>query len=62
VPFLPSALVLTAIHVSLAVAWHVTWAAAGGSLSATLSRTRPRRVLEAISGMALLALALKLAI
>lgn len=62
VPFLTSALVLTAIHVSLAMTWHVTWAAAGGTLSATLSRTRPRRVLEAISGMALLALALKLAI
>jgi threonine/homoserine/homoserine lactone efflux protein len=60
-PFARSALTLTAIHVSLAIAWHLTWAAAGGSLSATLARTRPRRVLEAISGLALLALALKLA-
>ena len=62
VPFAASAMTLTAIHVALALSWHSTWAAAGGTLSATLSRTRPRRTLEAISGMALLALALKLAI
>ena len=37
--------------------WHLTWAAAGGTLSETLGRTRPRRVLEGISGVALLALA-----
>jgi threonine/homoserine/homoserine lactone efflux protein len=60
-PFATSALILTAIHVSLAITWHLTWATAGGTLSATLSRTRPRRVLEAITGVALLALALKLA-
>jgi threonine/homoserine/homoserine lactone efflux protein len=46
----------------MALSWHLTWAAAGGSLSAMLSRTKPRRVLEAISGIALLALALKVAI
>jgi threonine/homoserine/homoserine lactone efflux protein len=61
-PFAASALTLTAIHVGLAVAWHCTWAAAGGTLSATLGRTRPRRILEAITGTALLALALKLAL
>lgn len=61
-PFAASAMTLTAIHVSLAMTWHMTWAAAGGTLADTLSRTRPRRVLEAISGIALLALALKLAI
>lgn len=55
-----SALTLTAVHVSLALTWHLTWAAAGGTLSATLSRTKPRRILEAISGMALVGLALKL--
>ncbi|MEO6236878.1 MAG: LysE family translocator [Vicinamibacterales bacterium] len=60
-PFAASAMTLTAIHVSLAITWHLAWAAAGGGLSATLGRTRPRRVLEAISGIALLALALKLA-
>jgi threonine/homoserine/homoserine lactone efflux protein len=61
-PFATSALILTAIHVSLAITWHLTWATAGGTMSATLSRTGPRRVLEGITGVALLALALKLAI
>jgi threonine/homoserine/homoserine lactone efflux protein len=61
-PFAESALMLTAIHVALAVTWHLTWAAAGGTLAETLARTRPRRILEAFSGVALLALALKLAL
>jgi len=61
-PFARSALLLSAIHVSLAVTWHLTWAAAGGTLSAALSRTRPRRVLEFVSGIALLGLAAKLAL
>src|SRR4029078_9879464 len=58
-PFASSALLLTAIHVSLAITWPLSWAAAGGTLSETLARTRPRRILEAISGVALLALARK---
>ena len=61
-PPVASALTLTAFHVSLALTWHLTWAAAGGTLSATLSRTRPRRILEGISGVALVGLALKLAL
>lgn len=61
-PFTASALTLTAIHVGLAVTWHMVWAAAGGALAHTLGRTTPRRVLEAISGVALLALALTLAL
>lgn len=61
-PPVASALTLTAFHVSLALTWHLTWAAAGRPLSATLSRTRPRRILEGISGAALLSLALELAI
>ena len=61
-PFAKSALVLMAIHVSMAATWHLTWAVAGGTLAATLARTGPRRALEAISGTALLALALKVAI
>jgi threonine/homoserine/homoserine lactone efflux protein len=61
-PYAQSALLLTAIHVGLAITWHLSWAAAGGKLSETLARTRPRRIMEAISGAALLALALKLAL
>ncbi len=60
-PVIRSALLLTAIHVTLAATWHVTWAAAGGTLSRALSAPRPRRVLEAITGIALLGLALKIA-
>jgi threonine/homoserine/homoserine lactone efflux protein len=61
-PPVASALTLTAFHVSLALTWHLTWATAGGTLSDTLSRTRPRRILEAVSGVALAGLALKLAL
>jgi threonine/homoserine/homoserine lactone efflux protein len=61
-PPVASALTLTAFHVSIALTWHLTWAAAGGTLSATLNRPTPRRILEGISGVALLGLALKLAL
>jgi len=56
-----SALVLTAIHIAMAASWHVTWAVAGGTLSRSLAGGRPRQALEAISGVALLALAVKIA-
>jgi threonine/homoserine/homoserine lactone efflux protein len=59
-PFARSALTLTAIHVGLAISWHLTWAAAGGTLAQTLGRTHPRRALEAITGLALVALAVKI--
>ncbi len=59
-PFAESALLLTGVHVTLAVTWHLTWAAAGGSLAAVLNRARPRRILEGAAGAALLALAVKL--
>ena len=39
-PFAESALLLTGVHVTLAVTWHLTWAAAGGSLAAVLGRAR----------------------
>jgi threonine/homoserine/homoserine lactone efflux protein len=55
-------LMLTAMHVTLALTWHCSWAAAGGTLSATLSRGGPRRVIEALMGVALLAIALKIAL
>lgn len=59
-PFVASALLLTAVHVTLALSWHLTWAAAGGSLASALGRTRPRRVLEGATGVALLTLAIRL--
>jgi len=55
-----AALLLTAIHVSLALTWHAVWAAAGGTLAQTLGSGRPRRILDLATGIALLALAAKL--
>jgi threonine/homoserine/homoserine lactone efflux protein len=60
-PVAGSVLTLTAFHVALALTWHCSWAAAGGTLSATLSRSGPRRTLEAVIGIALLAIAAKIA-
>ena len=61
-PIIASALLLTAIHVALAATWHVTWAAAGGTLSRTLAGPRSRQILEAITGIALLGLTVKMAL
>lgn len=59
-PIVRSALILTAVHITLAASWHVAWAAAGGTLARTLAGGRPRQALEAISGIALIALAVKI--
>jgi threonine/homoserine/homoserine lactone efflux protein len=61
-PVVRSVLFLTAIHITLAASWHIAWAAAGGRLAATLVSGRPRRILDASAGVALLTLALKLAV
>lgn len=61
-PFVRSALTLTAVHVSLAVSWHSTWAVAGSTMARVLSSGRPRRLLDGITGIALLGLALKIAL
>jgi threonine/homoserine/homoserine lactone efflux protein len=61
-PIARSALILTVIHVALAATWHVAWASAGGILVRTLAGGRPRQALEAISGAALIALAIKIAL
>ena len=61
-PVRASVLMLTAMHVSLALTWHCSWAAAGGTLSSTLSRRGPRRAIEALMGTALLAIAAKVAL
>lgn len=61
-PVVRSALVLTAVHISLAASWHVSWAAAGGTLAHALAGGRPRQMLEGLSGAALLGLAIKIAV
>ena len=60
-PVVRGVLLLTAVHVALAATWHLVWASAGGTLAQTLGASRPRRILEALTGVALLALALTLA-
>ena len=60
-PFARSALTLTAIHVSMAMSWHSSWAFAGASLARVLSSGAPRRALDTVTGVALLALAIKIA-
>ena len=61
-PAAPSVLILTAIHVALAISWHLAWAAAGGTLSRTLAQGRARRFLDAAAGVALLWLAVVMTI
>ena len=60
-PFARSALTLTAIHVAMAASWHSAWAVAGSTLARVLSSGRARRALDAVTGFALLALAVKVA-
>ena len=59
-PFARGAMTLTAVHVSMAFAWHSTWAVGGAALARTLSSGWPRRTLDLIAGIALLALAASL--
>jgi threonine/homoserine/homoserine lactone efflux protein len=59
---LAGVLTLTAFHVAVALSSHVAWATAGGKLAAALERRGPRRALEAVTGVALLAFAIKLAL
>ena len=61
-PIAASVLELTAIHIGLALSWHAVWAAASGTLANTLATGRPRRALEAIAGLTLLGLAVRLAL
>jgi threonine/homoserine/homoserine lactone efflux protein len=64
--FLPDAgsfargvLILTTVHVAIAATWHTVWAVAGGTLAPVLSAGRPRQVLDAVSGIALVYLAVR---
>lgn len=61
-PFTKSALTLTAIHVAMAFTWHAVWALAGATLARLLASGAPRRTLDAVTGVALIWLALKVAL
>ena len=58
-PVVRSLLLLTVVHVGLALTWHLVWAAAGGTLSRTLAQGRPRRVLDLVTAVALTFLAVR---
>ena len=60
-PFARSVLTLSAVHVGLAFPWHCVWAVAGSTMARVLSKGKPRRALDAITGVALLWLAIKVA-
>jgi threonine/homoserine/homoserine lactone efflux protein len=55
-------IVLAAIHVTLALACHISWAMALHSLSTLFSRGAFSRSLEALTGVALLLLAMEIAL
>jgi threonine/homoserine/homoserine lactone efflux protein len=61
-PVVRSILILTTIHVALALSWHLAWATAGGTLAHVLSRRRPRQALDVAAGVALILLAAKVGI
>ena len=61
-PLARSVLLLCAIHIAIAASWHVVWAAAGGTLARTLATGRPRRILDLVTGGALVAFAARLAL
>jgi threonine/homoserine/homoserine lactone efflux protein len=60
-PIARSALLLTAIHIALAGSWHAVWAAAGATLGRTVGSGRSRQILDALTGIALIALAISMA-
>jgi threonine/homoserine/homoserine lactone efflux protein len=61
-PLARTALFLSVIHICFAGLWHVAWAAAGGALTRTLAVGKRHQVVEAATGVALLALAIRMAV
>ena len=58
-PFASAVLTLTAVHAAMAFSWHLAWVLAGATLARVLSRRGPRQVLDVLTGVALLALAVE---
>ena len=59
-PFVTSVLILTLIHIAMALAWHTSWAVGGATLARILSRRGPRQALDLATGVALLILAMNI--
>lgn len=55
-----SVMILTGIHVTLAFTWHATCAAAAGALSRFLASPTVRRVIDLITGIVLIAFAIRM--
>lgn len=53
-PVARSVLILTAVHITLALTWHLVWAMAGGAMARTLTDGWPRRALDVLTGVAML--------
>ena len=49
-PVVPSVLLITLIHVWLALTWHLVWAAGGGTLSRLIALGPARGVLDSATG------------
>ena len=58
-PIVRSVLLLTSIHVALALSSHMVWAAAGGTMARLLAQGPARRALDAVTAAALVMLALR---
>jgi len=58
-PVVRSMMILTSLHVAAALSWHVVWAAAGGTLARTIVTGPGRRVLDGVTAVALLFLAVR---
>ena len=56
-PVARSVLLLTTVHVAMALTWHLVWAAAGATLARTLTAGPARRALDGATTVALLFLA-----
>ena len=61
-PFARSVMILTAVHVGMAFTWHCVWAVAGSTMARGLAAGTPRRMLDALTGVAMLWLAITLAV
>jgi threonine/homoserine/homoserine lactone efflux protein len=59
-PVLATTLLLTLVHVTLAFAWHATCATAAGVLSHVLSSPSARRAIDLVSGLVLIAFAVRM--
>ena len=61
-PFARNAVILSVVHVSVALTWHTVLAITGSTMARVLASGRPRQALDVITGVALLALAAKVAV